>query len=160
MHAVIYYLSYQDKIGSDFMIAESSLKYPVADFLTSLEMPLAHIQIEYLHPSFKKRHIDLVRIDRAKEKIENAFEFKIAQPTTRYESEQKRIFNDLISATLLLKIKQLFGSKTVGHFVLFIPNGFQNVHAVSKTFFIKVVVLGGHLTKIFPYFFKISFVFH
>jgi len=85
------------------MIAESSLKYPVADFLTSLEMPLAHIQIEYLHPSFKKRHIDLVRIDRAKEKIENAFEFKIAQPTTRYESEQKRIFNDLMRLHLINK---------------------------------------------------------
>ncbi len=54
LHSITYYLSYQDKIGRDFMVSESSLKYPVADYLTGLEMPLAQIQLEFPHPHLKK----------------------------------------------------------------------------------------------------------
>jgi hypothetical protein len=103
IHSATYYLSYQDKIGRSFMINESSLKYPVADYLTSLEMPLANIQLEFSHPDLKKRNIDLITTDNSKKKIERAFEFKISKQVTKYESEQKRIFNDLMRLYLMGK---------------------------------------------------------
>lgn len=103
IHSVTYYLSYQDKIGRAFMINESSLKYPVADYLTGLEMPLTNIRLEYSHPDLKKRQIDLITIDNSNSKIENAFEFKVSRSNTKYEAEQKRIFNDLMRLYLLRK---------------------------------------------------------
>ena len=101
IHSATYYLCYQDKIGRGFMVNESSLKYPIADYLTSLQMPMAKIQLEYNHPYLKKRRVDLIALDQPKNKsntpkIEVAFEFKISKEETRYEPEQKRIFNDLM----------------------------------------------------------------
>jgi ribosomal protein L23 len=100
IQSVTYYLSYQDKIGRGFMVDESSLKYPVADYLTSLEMPLANIQLEFSHPDLWKRQIDLITTDqpdrKLKQKVESAYEFKISRQNTKYEPEQKRIFNDLM----------------------------------------------------------------
>ena len=100
LHAVTYYLSYQERIGRNFMVNESSLKYPVADYLTGFEMPLAHIQLEYPHPKLKGRRIDLV-IRPTEDKIEKAFEFKIAKYETQNLTEQKRIFNDLMRLHLI-----------------------------------------------------------
>jgi hypothetical protein len=90
------------------MLNESSLKYPIADYLTSLEMPLAQIQLEYNHPHLQKRSVDLIALDQPKTKtntpkIELAFEFKISKEETRYEPEQKRIFNDLMRLHLIAK---------------------------------------------------------
>ncbi len=107
IHSVTYYLSYQDKIGRSFMVDESSLKYPVADYLTSLETPLANIQLEFSHPDLWKRQIDLITTDqpnrKLKQKIESAYEFKISRQNTKYEYEQKRIFNDLMRLHLIGK---------------------------------------------------------
>lgn len=108
LHSATYYLCYQDKIGRGFMVNESSLKYPIADYLTSLEMPLAKIELEYNHPHLKKRSVDLIALDQPKTKsntpsIEFAFEFKISKEETRYEAEQKRIFNDLMRLHLIAK---------------------------------------------------------
>jgi hypothetical protein len=112
LHSITYYLSYQNRIGRDFMVSESSLKYPVADYLTGLEMPLSRIELEFPHPHLKKRQIDLVthpvppsgiETDASKQKIESAYEFKMASAFTKYESEQKRIFNDILRLHLLAK---------------------------------------------------------
>lgn len=108
IHSATYYLCYQDRIGRGFMVNESSLKYPIADYLTSLEMPLAKIQLEYKHPHLKKRSVDLIALEQPKTisntpKIEVAFEFKISKENTRYEAEQKRIFNDLMRLHLIAK---------------------------------------------------------
>src|SRR6478735_4438258 len=91
IHSVTYYLSYQDRIGRKFMIDESSLKYPVADYLTGLEIPLTNIKLEFSHPNLKKRQIDLVTTDKSKTKAETAYEFKISRENTKYLPEQKRI---------------------------------------------------------------------
>lgn len=105
IHAAIYFLSYQDRIGRSFMINESSLKFPIADYLTSLEIPSCEIQLEYPHPILERRRIDLVILK--KSKMGAAFEFKIAKPDTRNESEQKRIFNDLMRLYLIVKTKKI-----------------------------------------------------
>jgi len=104
IHSISYYLSYQDRIGRSFMVNESSLKYPVADYLTSLKMSSANIRVEYYHPFLQKRQIDLIITDDS-QNIETAFEFKLAQSHTKYEAEQKRIFNDLMRLYLLSKTK-------------------------------------------------------
>lgn len=90
------------------MVNEASLKYPIADYLTSLEMPLTKIELEYNHPHLKKRSVDLIALDQPKTKsntpkIEIAFEFKISKEETRYEPEQKRIFNDLMRLHMIAK---------------------------------------------------------
>jgi len=107
IHSVTYFLGYQEKIGRSFMVDESSLKYPVADYLTSLEMPLANIQLEFSHPNLWRREIDLISTDqpdkKLKQKIESAYEFKISRQNTKYEPEQKRIFNDLMRLFLIGK---------------------------------------------------------
>jgi hypothetical protein len=103
LHSITYYLSYQERIGRNFMVSESSLKYPVADYLTGLEMPLTHIQLEHPHPYLKKRQIDLVTTDETKDFIETAFEFKIARNNTKYDAEQQRIFSDLMRLHLIAK---------------------------------------------------------
>ncbi|HEX8515166.1 MAG TPA: hypothetical protein VF868_03125 [Bacteroidia bacterium] len=106
IHSATYYLSYQDRIGRNFMIDESSLKYPIADYLSGLEIPLTQIQLEYSHPDLKKRQIDLITTDASKKQIESAFEFKISRQNTKYETEQKRIFNDLMRLHLIANSKK------------------------------------------------------
>ena len=103
IHSATYYLSYQNKIGRDFMIDESTLKYPIADYLTSLKIPSSKIKLEFSHPELMTRYIDLVVYDNTKKRIETAFEFKIAKSTTKYNAENKRIFNDLMRLYLIAK---------------------------------------------------------
>ncbi|MGV3464971.1 MAG: hypothetical protein ACO1OT_06740 [Heyndrickxia sp.] len=87
------------------MIRESSLKYPLADYLTSLNIPISDIQLEFPHPALKKRQVDLVTTGTDNDEIKTAFEFKIPYSYTKYEAEQKRIFNDLMRLYLLNKYK-------------------------------------------------------
>jgi hypothetical protein len=86
-HSVTYWLSYQDKTGRGFMIQESALKYPVADYLTGIGIPLVEIQLEFLHPELKNRRIDVVTTDNPTDisdyQILTAFEFKMVQVTTK-----------------------------------------------------------------------------
>ena len=104
-HSVTYWLSYQDKIGRGFMIQESALKYPVADYLTGIGIPLVEIQLEFLHPELKNRRIDVVTTDNptdiADYKILTAFEFKMVQVTTKDITEKTRVFNDLMRMYLV-----------------------------------------------------------
>jgi len=105
IHSVSYWLCYQDRIGRGFMIQESSIKFPVADYLTGIGIPLDQTKLEFPHPNLKYRRIDLVTSDRPFEftdfKILNAFEFKIAKEATQETPEKQRIFNDLIRMYLM-----------------------------------------------------------
>ncbi len=105
IHSVSYLLCYQDKIGRDFMITESSIKFPVADYLTGIGTPLVQIELEYPHPELENKRIDLVTTDKETHlsdcKIVNAFEFKIVKTETKYKAEKQRIFNDLMRMYLM-----------------------------------------------------------
>jgi hypothetical protein len=115
LHATSYWLSYQDKIGRSFMIKESSLKYPFADYLTGLKIPIDDIKLEHLHPDLKKRNLDLVTIDPSSPtSLNSGVEFKVASSSTKYEPEQQRIFNDLMRVYLLTA-----NYGTSGYFVVF-----------------------------------------
>ena len=105
IHSVSYWFCYQDRIGRGFMIQESSIKYPVADYLTGIGIPLVQIKLEFLHPELENRRIDLVTTDQptvnSGYKILNAFEFKLAKDGTHEKSEKERIFNDLMRMYLM-----------------------------------------------------------
>lgn len=103
LQSISYWLSYQEKIGRSFMITEASLRYPVADYLSSTALPLDEIKLEYPHPYLQQRRIDLVTL-RPVDKghtITAAMEFKVVKDTTKSTAEKKRIFNDLVRLHLL-----------------------------------------------------------
>jgi len=54
INSVSYWLCFQEKIGRKFMINESSLKYPIADFFTNHHFPAANINLEFKHPILRK----------------------------------------------------------------------------------------------------------
>lgn len=98
-----HWLGFQENIGRSFMMNEDSLKYPLADYLVNDGGENIHaVDLEYPHPNFPDRHIDLTITDNilpgriSSEKLENAFEFKLAKTETRHLKEKKRIFNDII----------------------------------------------------------------
>lgn len=101
INSVSYWLCFQEKIGRKFMINESSLKYPIADFFTNHHFPVNNINLEFNHPIFKKRRIDIVLKENNELKI--IFELKIASYNTSQKKEKERIFNDLMRLYTLAK---------------------------------------------------------
>jgi hypothetical protein len=53
IHTVSYWLCYQDRIGRGFMIQESSIKFPIAEYLTGIGIPLGQTKLEFPHPNLK-----------------------------------------------------------------------------------------------------------
>jgi len=99
INSVSYWLCFQEKIGRKFMINESSLKYPIADFFTNKHFLIENIDLEFTHPLLKKRSIDIVI--KENKKLSIVFEMKIASYSTTLLKEKKRIFNDLMRLYLL-----------------------------------------------------------
>jgi len=102
--AICFWLGYQFKIGRKLLIHEASLRYPLADAITSGNIGIGQVVLEYLHPIFKSKKIDLVVFDE-KSKVgkdgsflKEAFEFKLAKEGTGKEGkvEHQRVFNDLL----------------------------------------------------------------
>jgi len=92
--SVIWWLNYLNSIGRGYVINESSIKYPVAEYLEKSISEKDNIKLEYNHPLFKKRSIDLL-YKNDKEQI--AFEFKYIQNgSTTKKGEKQRVFNDLL----------------------------------------------------------------
>ena len=92
--SVIWWLNYLNAIGRGYVINESSIKYPVAEYLEKSISEKDNIKLEYNHPLLKKRSIDLY-YKNDKEQI--AFEFKyIKNGSTTKPSEKQRVFNDLL----------------------------------------------------------------
>jgi hypothetical protein len=92
--SVIWWLNYLNAIGRGYVINESSIKYPVAEYLEKSISEKDNIKLEYTHPLLKKRSIDLY-YKNDKEQI--AFEFKYIQNgSTTKLSEKQRVFNDLL----------------------------------------------------------------
>ncbi|MEI7663872.1 MAG: hypothetical protein WCK34_16815 [Bacteroidota bacterium] len=105
--AVCYWLGYQFKIGRDQLIHEASLRYPIADTITSLGIAINRIVLELLHPLFKSKKIDLVIFqddvknpaNEADDKnLKEVYEFKLAKFGTSVLNgdEHQRVFDDVI----------------------------------------------------------------
>lgn len=107
IEAVSYWLGYQYKIGRNQLIHEASLRYPIADTITSKGTSINRIVLEQLHPIFKSKKIDLViynedvidpSSEENDEKLNEVFEFKIAKSdTSKFGSiEHQRVFDDVV----------------------------------------------------------------
>jgi|GEM_PF-2364492 len=105
--AVCYWLGYQFKIGRDQLIHEASLRYPIADTITSNGIDIRRIVLEQLHPIFKSKKIDLVIFDETVKEPETekddtnlreVYEFKLAKSETSIEhkEEHQRVFDDIV----------------------------------------------------------------
>jgi hypothetical protein len=105
--AICYWLGYQFKIGREQLIHEASLRYPIADTITSKGVSIQRIVLEQLHPIFKSKKIDLVIFDENTieagieyndTKLAEVFEFKIVKSKTseKHSDEHQRVFDDVI----------------------------------------------------------------
>lgn len=104
--AVCYWLGYQFKIGREQLIHEASLRYPIADSITSNGVAINRIVLEKLHPIFKSKKIDLVIYEESvkQPEVENddsrlieVYELKIAKSKTgeNQSDEHQRVFDDV-----------------------------------------------------------------
>lgn len=92
--AVVWWLNYLSAIGRNYVINESSIKYPVAEYLEKSIGEKDNIKLERNHPLLKSRSLDLYY---KKDTEEIAFEFKyIKDGSTLKPSEKQRVFNDLL----------------------------------------------------------------
>ncbi len=105
--AVCYWLGYQNKIGRKQLIHEASLRYPIADIITAKGISINRLVLEYLHPLFYSKKIDLVilekdillnSVDNIQKNVKEVFEFKLAKYNTgkRYTEEHQRVFDDIV----------------------------------------------------------------
>lgn len=101
IESLCYWLGYQFKIGRRKLIHEASFRYPVADTLTAQrEIAIDYIQLEYSHPLFKRRRIDLALFNENSNISPNEiYEFKIARKEIDANSDlianSQTIFDDL-----------------------------------------------------------------
>jgi len=101
IEAICYWLGYQYKIGREQLIHEASLRYPIADTLTSHSIKIDQIILEKLHPLFESKKIDLVILkDGADDddSITDVYEFKLAKSSTAKKEgeEHQRVFDDVV----------------------------------------------------------------
>lgn len=107
--SLCFWLGYQFKIGRERLIHEASLRYPIADTITSKGINIEKVVLEKSHPIFKRKKVDLVILgdllneEYIFEEDENSdilelYEFKLAKVETNKEGsdEHQRVFNDVI----------------------------------------------------------------
>ena len=101
--AICYWLGYQYSIGRERLIHEASLRYPIADAITSNGTSIDKIQLEKGHPCFEDKVVDIfvcnknvksIEID----SIESIFELKLSKQDTGNVSgkERQRIVDDIL----------------------------------------------------------------
>jgi len=84
------------------MNSESSLKYPITDFITNIHNPVNQIKLEEQHFLFDDRYIDIIIKNNGI--ATHTFELKIAKYETTQKKEKKRIINDLLRLYFMNKI--------------------------------------------------------
>ncbi len=101
--AVCHWLGYQSAIGRERLIHEASLRYPVADSITSGTMEINSIYLEKGHPSFKKRLVDIFLLNEKENSISvktirAIFELKLSKRNTgtKFSNENQRVIDDIL----------------------------------------------------------------
>jgi len=98
-NAVQWWMSYVSAVGRSYVLAESSIKFPLAEYLERSN--LKEIKLEYTHPKLLNRRFDLHFEDSKNTKTAIEFKF-IKNGSTRETSEKKRVFYDLMRLDLYL----------------------------------------------------------
>jgi hypothetical protein len=101
--AVCYWLSYQYSIGRERLIHEASLRYPIADAITSSEISVDKIQLEKGHPYFEDKRVDILVCNKNVksidlDSIDSIFELKLSKQATgnKLSIEHQRVIDDIL----------------------------------------------------------------
>lgn len=101
--AVCYWLGYQFSIGRERLIHEASLRYPIADAITSCNISIDKIQLERGHPYFKDKRVDVFVCNQKVtsidvEFIDSIFELKLSKSETgnEFSLEHQRVIDDIL----------------------------------------------------------------
>ncbi len=108
-NAVQWWMSYTSAVGRSYVLAESAIKFPLAEYLERLN--LKDLKLEFTHPKLSGRSFDLHFEDKNDQKTAIEFKF-IKNGSTRKTDEKKRVFNDLMRLSLYIE-----GTKT-GYFLI------------------------------------------
>lgn len=96
------WLSYQLCVTDVDLLAESSIRFPIVNFLDRINW-IDSLTLECNHPLYSLKHIDFCWIYRNKMTY---LELKYASTNTKEASEQQRIFNDITRLALLQNTKK------------------------------------------------------
>lgn len=106
--AVCYWLGYQFTIGRERLIHEASLRYPIADAITSGKIAISKIYLEKGHPYFEDKVVDIFLLNEKEsnismesidlEAISAIFELKLSKVDTgnQFGEEKKRVIDDIL----------------------------------------------------------------
>lgn len=101
--AVCYWLGYQFSIGRERLIHEASLRYPIADAITSSDISIDKIQLERGHPYFDDKRVDIFVCNKKVknievESIDSIFELKLSKQSTgsKFSNEHQRVVDDIL----------------------------------------------------------------
>ena len=84
--------SYMNSVSKTEQIAESSLRFPIVECLER-RIGASDIQLEYAHPFFKRRLIDIYWCNNHNDKC--VFELKFIKPGFRTKHNIQRVFDDV-----------------------------------------------------------------
>jgi len=111
------WLNYISAVGRGFVLGESSVKLPLAEFIGTNIADTNAVKLEHPHPNFLQKRLDLY-FKRESNKVEyqTAFEFKyIKDASTLDLSEKKRVFSDLMRLYFFIKDAKV---PTKGYFLI------------------------------------------
>jgi hypothetical protein len=100
-NAVQWWMSYISAVGRDYVLSESSIKYPLAEYLGA-KLGKEKLKLEFGHPKLSNKRLDLHYEDAKNNKTAIEFKF-IKNGSTRDKDEKKRVFNDLMRLFLFIE---------------------------------------------------------
>lgn len=127
-YALCYWMAYQVRIDREKLLEEGSMRYALADAITSRDISAQRIELERVHPLFKNKKMDVYLYDKQKIKYEEAYELKLAKDETINISENKRIFNDILRLYFLSVYTEI-----KGYFIICGPKSNYKVEFVGDS---------------------------
>jgi len=92
------WLNYISSVGREFILSESSIKMPLAEFIGTKIADTDAVKLEYLHPNLFMKRMDLYYKKKVNtDEFQTAFEFKYVKDASTIDNvEKQRVFNDLM----------------------------------------------------------------
>lgn len=110
------WLNYISAVGREFVLSESSIKMPLAEFIGTKIADTEAVKLEYLHPNLFMKRMDLYYRKKITNEFQAAFEFKyIKDASTIDKVEKQRIFNDLMRLHIFINNARF---ETKGYFLI------------------------------------------
>lgn len=111
------WLNYISSVGRKFVLSESSIKMPLAEFIGTKIADTEAVKLEYLHPNLFMKRMDLYfKKKNSVNEFQTAFEFKYVKDASTLDNvEKQRIFNDLMRLHIFIENASI---ETKGYFLI------------------------------------------